>query len=404
MRTLPCSDKFSASLQSIFSPKKHLLKILGLFGVSHVAYAGVIYGVEQIENQYRHVHYPAYVQMGSFSTMHAAQRLKDSLHMSIHAPTVIDSSHARYRVRVGPFNNQSSLKTFASKIVKGDHQQQFIKRPNAGLPRPRAVSTSLVRPVQTPVSQKPVMQRRYAVSTSPISVFPVQPGSHPELSVFLGGSYIPSTIKGQTLQLMPYEIGQYADTFTNQGSASPFTWGVGALYRFKLHAPSASNHIFDSLGAGMDVFQITNFSQTGNLLQFNLPEFENYTYTLKLNNIRVMANFDLDFHSVAHHFVPFVQAGIGGARTAFSYNSVPISPIDSPDLTLPNEASWNVAYQAGAGIKYVATTHLALSLRYLYANMGNVNSSTLGSTATLATPLTVNMSTQNVLFGLTYLR
>jgi opacity protein-like surface antigen len=116
-----------------------------------------------------------------------------------------------------------------------------------------------------------------------------------------------------------------------------------------------------------------------------------------------MANFDLDFHPIKQKVTPFIQGGVGGARTVVSYNSAPIPPIDSPNFILPKEASWHFAYQAGAGIKSVVQPHVVVSLRYLYANMGKVNSSTLGSTTTLATPLTVNMSTQNFLFGLTYL-
>ncbi|MDP3561119.1 MAG: outer membrane beta-barrel protein [Legionellaceae bacterium] len=380
---------------------KTVFKLLGLLSISHTVYAGVIYGVDQIENQYQRVRYPVYVQLGSFSTIRAAERFQHQIHRGTKVPVVIQSASGRYKVRVGPFHNQSALKTFASNKASDAPRARAKQLPDANLlqmPLNSVASIPLLKPMQTHASEEPTLPRQH-----PRATYALQQGSHPELSVFLGGSYIPNTIKGQTLQLMPYEIDQYADTFTNQSSGSAFTWGVDALYRFKLHAPSIENYFFDSLGAGIDVFQITNFNQTGKVLQFNMPEFENYTYTLKLNNIRVMANFDLDFHPVRHYFIPFVQAGLGGARTAISYNSAPISPVDSPNFTLPTEASWNFSYQAGAGVKYVAKPHVVLSLRYLYANMGKVNSSTSGSTTTLATPLTVDMSTQTFLFGLTYL-
>lgn len=380
---------------------KALFKLFGLLWISHAAYAGVIYGVDQIDNQYRRVHYPAYVQMGSFSTIRASERLQHQIHVNTKLPVVIQSSGGRYKVRVGPFHNQSSLNAFANGMANDTHRLRSKQQPSAGLlqtPLSSTASIPLLKPMQAHVNEKSALPQQRNTAT-----FAVPQEPHLELSVFLGGSYIPNTIKGQTLQLMPYEIDQYADTFSNQSSASAFTWGVDALYRFKLHAPSIENYFFDSIGAGIDVFQITDFNQTGNVLQYGLPEYENYTYALKLNNIRVMANFDLDFHPVQHYFIPFIQAGIGGARTAISYSSAPIAPVEGPNFTLPNEASWNFAYQAGAGIKYVAKTHLVLSLRYLYADMGKANSSTLGSTTTLATPLTVNMNTQNFLFGLTYL-
>lgn len=380
---------------------KVLFKLFGLLWLSYSAHAGLIYGVDQVENQSRRVHYPAYVQVGSFLTVHTAKRLQNHIQVSTKLPVVIQSSSGRYKVRVGPFHNQSSLNSFASNMAKGAHKTHSKQQPSSGLlktPRSRPAPSPLLKPMQAPENKKHVLSKQ---RTTP--AYAVQQGSHRELSVFLGGSYIPNTIKGQTLQLLPYEIDQYADTFVHQSSANAFTWGVDALYRFKLHAPSIENYFFDSIGTGIDVFQITNFTQTGDVLQFGLPEFENYTYALKLNNLRVMAKIDLDFYPIQHYFIPFVQAGIGGARTTISYNSAPIPPVDGSNFTLPNAASWHFAYQAGAGIKYVAKTHLVLSLRYLYADMGKVNSSTWGSSTTLATPLTVKMNTQNVLFGLTYL-
>lgn len=370
---------------------KILFKLLGLLWISQSVSAGVIYGIEQIQDRYQSMRYPAYVQMGSFSTKIAAKQLQHQIGVKTKMPVVIQSSRGRYKVMVGPFQNQSSLKKFAAKT------QAFKRRP------------SLSPRLKNSLWQQPFSGRRSISTLKPKSthlnrslILP-RDDSHPELSVFLGGTYIPNTINGQTLQLLPYEIGEYADTFTNQSSANAFTWGLDAQYRFKIHAPSTQNYFLDSVGAGIDLFQITNFNQTGKVLQFNLPEFENYTYTLNLNNLRIMADFDLDFHPIQQYFTPFIEGGIGGARTAISYNSAPILPVVSPNFILPNESSWHFAYQAGAGIKYEATTYLVLSLRYLYANMGKANSSILGSSAVLATPLTVNMSTQNYLLGLTYL-
>lgn len=378
-----------------------LFKILALLCMSHTVYAAVIYGVDKIQDKYRKVQYPAYVQMGSFASIRAAERLRHQIQSSRKVAVKVQSSRGRFNVIAGPFRNQSALKAFAGRMptVKREPQSKPRQSPGVLHVLPSIVtSIPALEPVHTPVSEAPVLPRRPVTS-----VYPVPQSSYPELSVFVGGSYIPNTIKGQTLQLMPYEIGPYADTFSNQSSAGAFSFGVDAKYRFMLHAPSLENDYVDALGAGIDFFQITDFNQTGKVFQFNMPEFQNYTYTLGLNNIRIMADFDLDFHPIWQYFIPFIEGGIGGARTIVSYNSVPISPVISPNFTLVNEASWNFAYQVGAGLKYAATQHLALSLRYLYANMGTVNSSTIGSTTTLATPLRATMSTQNFLFGLTYL-
>lgn len=223
-----------------------------------------------------------------------------------------------------------------------------------------------------------------------------------ELSLLVGGSYIPNTIDGETLELLPYEVGPYADTFTNQSDAGAFTWGVGAKYRFPLHNPSVNNYIFHSWAIGADVFQIIDFDQTGDVLQYNIPQFKNYTYTLGLKSTRFMADVDVEFHPLYKRFIPFIEAGIGAGATSVSYDSDPIPPVTGPEFSLHNKTSWTFAYQAGAGVKYVVNSAFIVSLHYLYANMGKVDSSTSGSATDLAKPITVDMSTQNFLFGFTY--
>ena len=78
------------------------LKIFGLLWMSQTVHASVLYGVDQIQDNYRLVHYPAYVQVGSFSTIRAAERLKHQMHVGTNVPAIIQSSKGRYRVRLGP--------------------------------------------------------------------------------------------------------------------------------------------------------------------------------------------------------------------------------------------------------------------------------------------------------------
>ena len=377
-----------------------------LLWMSHTAYAGVIYGVDHIQHQYKQAHYPVFVQMGSFSTLTHAQQFQQQVRQHTHMPVVIRSTKHRHRVLIGPFSSQTSLQTFsynkqpASIAVKQHPTTHPIAPSPAVHPHPTspAISTPpIVLNKKSTTIRAPIIYKHH-----PAPTFKIQPGSHPELSVFLGGSYIPNSIKGQTLQLLPYEIGPYADTFTHQHGGGSFTWGLDAKYRFKLHEPSVQNPFFNTIGAGIDFFQITNANQSGHVLQFNLPEFENYTYNLGLSNVRIMANVDLDFRPIKYQVVPFIEGGIGGAMNTVSYNSTPILPVDSPNFTLSSQDSWRFAYQAGAGLKYALKPNTWLSLRYLYANMGKANSSVLGSSDVLATPLIIDMSTQNVLLGLTY--
>lgn len=381
-----------------------LFKVFVLLGISQTIQAGVIYGLDDLQGKARFVHYPIYVQLGSFSKIHKAERLRHRMLTKTHLPIAIKFSRGQYKVRIGPFPNLSSLKTFSETMGnnKPSALQSFqtSKKSLIEASKPILNTRSSSAALKTKLVPKSFSKRPLLKEATP--PMPVPLCSHPELSLFLGGSHIPNTIKGQTLQLLPYEIGEYADGFSNQSSADAFTWGLEALYRFKFPA-SIQNYFFNSLGTGINFFQISNFHQTGKVLQFNLPEFENYNYRLKLKNIRVLANFDLDFQPIRQYLIPFVQGGVGGARTEVAYQSTPILPVLSSDFSLPNSASWSFAYQVGAGVKYLARNHLSLSFRYLYAHMDKVNSSLIGNTSLLAAPLEVRLNTHNFLFGISYL-
>lgn len=244
----------------------------------------------------------------------------------------------------------------------------------------------------------------YQTGKSPPKVQPTEQPPRLELSLLLGASYIPNGLDGKKLELLPYEIGDYADTFTDQSDAWAFSWGLDAKYRFKFMGTSLQNYVFDSVAAGLDIIQITSFDQTGHVLQFKMPDFENYSYTLNIKNTRVMADLDMAFHPIGEHIFPFIETGIGIATTAVSYSSSPISPVDGPEFKIPQKSTLSFAFQLGAGFKYVINQHMNVSLRYLYADMGSVDTSTSGNTATLEKPLNVDLSSQTVLFGFTYVR
>lgn len=218
----------------------------------------------------------------------------------------------------------------------------------------------------------------------------------------MGTSYMPNALDDTTLELLPYEIGPYADTFTGQSGGWGFDWGLEGKYRFVFNKTSFQNYLFESAALGLQVLQTTNLDQTGKVLQFGMPVFENYQYTLNIKSTRIMADLDMVFHPIGHHVFPFVEAGIGLASTSLTYTSKPIAPITGPNFTIPEESSLSFAYQFGLGLKYMINPHVNLSLRYLYTDMGTADTAKNANTATLAKPIIANMNAQSILFGFTY--
>jgi len=334
------------------------------------------------------------LQAASFAKKSNALRYQQTLQKNSQYPVRVIRKNIRgkifYRVMIGPM---------PSKLIRGNMSAKVFSS-QKGLPSP--ISKKIVlEPVQKPLP--------FRQTSSPKRALVVLPGKSKwatfardnEYTLLLGGTYIPNTIKGETLQLLPYELGSYADTFTQQSDSGGFSWGLGLGHRFYLNPASKMNNLFDSFAINAQFFQLISANQTGHVVQFGLPEFENYTYSLGISNYRFMADGDLDFHPI-HNVVGFIEGGIGGASTTLSYGSASIAPVLNPGLALPKQTNWSFAYQAGAGFKVQALSQLELSLRYLYANMGTANSSIYGSTDTLAMPLKADMSTHNILFGLAY--
>jgi len=165
----------------------------------------------------------------------------------------------------------------------------------------------------------------------------------------------------------PYNL----DTYTVDNPSTTATAGVFGGYQWqglKSFLPYSSvllryEHQFNS-------------TITGKVQEFGLPLFTNYNYSMKLQSDVVNVVGKLDF-TPYKSFLPYVSVGLGIAFNRVSnYNEDAIPPV-SPARVSPNynsKTNVNFAYSLGAGIDYIYSKKLWLTLGYQFADLGKVNS------------------------------
>jgi opacity protein-like surface antigen len=184
-----------------------------------------------------------------------------------------------------------------------------------------------------------------------------------------------------------------------------FTAGVGAAYRFVMPAVKQGQaYLLHDLSLGIDYFAF-NTSQNGDVWEYQLQEYDGFTYHIPINSRRLMLDSEWTFHPIGKYLYPFLETGVGVARNAASYADTPIGGPESGQSLTMNENSLNqFAYTLGGGAKFFLTPKFDVSLRYLYTHLGNASPAKSGTDGlTVTAPLHIGLSTQSVLLGFTYL-
>jgi opacity protein-like surface antigen len=150
----------------------------------------------------------------------------------------------------------------------------------------------------------------------------------------------------------------------------------------------------------------TNYTSTlssdveGNILQFSLPEFNNYSYKYSVQSQVLLETLKVDLYRY-QNFMPFVSAGIGAAWNKvkdYDEHAFPgITARINPDFGPRSNASF--AYSFAAGLDYIFSDYVWLSLQYHYSHLGHANTGRSGiyNNEKIETTLTSN----NVMLSIT---
>ena len=216
----------------------------------------------------------------------------------------------------------------------------------------------------------------------------------PVVSLSLGTDVVRSG-QEQTISLLP--------PFSNDYTASSHRNAIfdGGLF---LGAEYPLNSLFNAQ-LGVAGYTTSNLTPSGDIWQFALPQFNNFSYRYTLTSQRLMLSGKLlgNVHSIIY---PYISAEVGmGFIQAKNYIETPFIPEDLPMASFRNHSSNSFAYAFGFGfdVSMDKKKRLRLGLGYQFANLGKASlglSPTQVTTETLQLP---HLYTNQIRFQLTYL-
>lgn len=154
---------------------------------------------------------------------------------------------------------------------------------------------------------------------------------------------------------------------------------------------------------GLAVAATSNANLSGVIWDDADPQFNNYTYSYKIQHTHAAAKGKL-LADAGFWFIPWVSASLGvGFNDAHGFHSTPtlFEALPTPDFSSHTQTSFT--YTVGAGVQKALNEHWQIGAGYEFADWGK---SQLGLAAdqTLGSGLTLNhLYTNGVLFNLTYL-
>lgn len=155
---------------------------------------------------------------------------------------------------------------------------------------------------------------------------------------------------------------------------------------------------------------------SGDVYRWENPEWNEADYTMDFNSTRLM--FDLAMNIVSlENWSLYVLGGLGVAwnETELDYDFD--DDLGYSDFDVDTTETTAFAYEFGAGLSYALSDNWAISLEYLYADLGDIEidgEATFGSAAAVGTASCcgenetqiesndMDMTTQSVILGVTF--
>lgn len=164
-----------------------------------------------------------------------------------------------------------------------------------------------------------------------------------------------------------------------------------------------SQNWLSSFSLGLQYQHFFSAPIDGQIIEYSLPEFTNYSYQWSTDSNLILANAKLN---ATHYkgFSPYFSLGVGAVLNHGSYSETAVAgvtPRISPSYSSNSNA--RAAYTIAAGLDYQFRPELILSAGYQYSSIGSLNSG-YGATTWSTHYLNFGSYRSNAfLFGLTYL-
>ena len=124
---------------------------------------------------------------------------------------------------------------------------------------------------------------------------------------------------------------------------------------------------------GLAVAIAGNAKLSGNIWDDADPEFDNYTYTYKVNHIHVALKGILLFDR-GYWLTPWVSGSIGvGFNHAYSFSNTPIIFEAIPNSNFSSNTVTAFSYTLGVGVQRVLNHHWQAGIGYEFADWGRIS-------------------------------
>ncbi len=162
-------------------------------------------------------------------------------------------------------------------------------------------------------------------------------------------------------------------------------------------------HFFDNLLVELNAYH-SSTTIHGEVWQYQLPNFNNYTFNAPLHSNLLMIDVKqrlFSFHQISLYLI----GGLGAAWNNISYRETVSNATVDPQsyIALSKRTQTTVAYDLGAGVTGHITEHLNAFAEYLYTKFGTITPSAHSSTETsIQHASSFSVRSQTLLLGLSW--
>lgn len=217
-----------------------------------------------------------------------------------------------------------------------------------------------------------------------------------EISVAAGPNW--SHADNTSLVVSPYET----DSIRVNHVSNSALWKIGAGYHF-FAEQLAQKEFFNDLLLELNVYHSAE-TVKGNVWQYQLPQFNNYSFNAPYNSTRLMLDFKPGLYTWDHISL-YPILGIGAAWNEVSYHeNVTVAGVAANSFqSLANHTNASFAYDLGAGVNLNMNSNIVASLEYLYAHAGKMFPSGRATNGVaLTAPPAFKIHSQSILLGLSW--
>lgn len=382
------------------------LFFLSLIGTSIPLHAKVVFGLDNACQLHTKSRGPFLIQVAAFNAMHSANRLKSHLTKNVHYPIQVKRSGKSYLVLIGPLTSSAMVRkvgcsTTMPTVIKhtSNRSQPHHQNPPQ---KPRVKGLAAVPLVQPAVRE-----------TFP-STLPSLPAKMPHKTIAipkvnLTGNWLVGadiglvsptfnnhmTVNNGSNFPSPENVDLYT---TNNGTNPPILGGLIG-YRWQ-----RDETLFPATLLALRYQHLFSQDIKGDILQYSLPEFTNYTYTwgMSANVISLYSKIDIAQYK---QLMPYFAVGLGASfNNATTYQETAlngVTPRISPAFASQTQTQF--AYNVGAGVDWLLAPKWIVSVGYDYQSFGNLSSGP-GESTWSATQLNLGrVATNTATIGISYL-